>query len=51
MANELKILKKRISGYRTAFNTKAKSAVALVKLVRGPPVLKTSTAIKQLQES
>ena len=50
MATELQILKKRISGFRTAFNTKLRAADSLVKLVLGPPLLKTSTVVTQLHE-
>ena len=50
MANGLQRLKKRISGFRTAFNVKIRSADALVRLVQGPPLLKTPTVVSQLKE-
>ena len=47
---ELSVLKKRIGGFRKHFNTKIKAANSLVKLIYGPPVLKTPIVVTQLQE-
>ena len=47
---DLSVLKKRIGGFRKHFNTKIKAANSLVKLIYGPPILKTPIVVTQLQE-
>ena len=47
-AKQLQVLKRRIGGYRTAFNTKIKSGTALAKQAIGPPAMHSDTVAQQL---
>ena len=49
MTTELGILKRRVAGFRTAFNKKINSASLLAKGVLGPPVNRAPVVVTQLQ--
>ena len=46
---ELQVLKRRISGFRTAFNNKKKAADKLIAGVNGPPINRAPIVISQLK--
>ena len=48
-AKQLQVLKRRIGGYRTAFNTKVTGGTALAKQAIGPPAMHSDT-IEQLAQ-
>ena len=49
MTTELGVLKRRIAGFRTAFNKKINSAGLLAKGVIGPPINRAPVVVTQLQ--
>ena len=49
-AKQLQVLKRRIGGYRTAFNTKVTGGTALAKQAIGPPAMHSDTVAQQLAQ-
>ena len=49
MTTELTVLKRRIAGFRTAFNKKTNSASLLAKGVLGPPINRAPVVVTQLK--
>ena len=49
-AKQLQVLKWRIGGYRTAFNTKPNGSTALAKQAIGPPAMHSDTVAQQLSQ-
>ena len=49
-AKQLQVLKRRIGGYCTAFNTKVSGGTALAKQAIGPPAMHSDTVAQQLAQ-
>ena len=49
-AKQLQVLKRRIGGYCTAFNTKVSGGTALAKQAIGPPAMHSDTVAQQLPQ-